>query len=254
MPTLTTHKQLQELRHPPFCYICGQTFHPTDAKNRDHVPPKAVFAKDDRNVPLALPVHIVCNSKYKLVDEKIGQIISLKHGRVPSQKNQRLAIRSLDSPTGGSPLGAVTNLDIPGAIRRWVMGFHAALYREPLSNGTRYAIQTPFPSARLSTGAAEFDPIPPQHEVFVETIKMNRVVGNLDEIRSNNGKLIYQCVWDQADNGAWICVFALDIYKWKDLGDINNFEGRGCAGSTYGVRYSSDFFFEGHSACCGHPN
>lgn len=100
-----------------------------------------------------------------------------------------------------------------------------------MPSGTRFAIQTPFPSARLSPGVPEFDPIPAQHQIFVKTIKVNRAAKNLDIIRCNNGKLIYECVWDQADDGTWICVFALDIYGWKELGDINNFAGRGCAGS-----------------------
>ena len=231
MPILTTHKQIQELRHLSFCYICGRTFGDNDGKNRDHVPPKSAFAKSDRNVPIALPTHIACNSKFKLIDEKIGQVIALKHGKAPSPKNWRLSIRTFDSPTGGSPLGVVSNLDIPGAIRRWVRAFHSALYRGPMPDGARFAIQTPFPSAKLSTGKPDFDAIPAQHELFVKTIKLNRAAANLDEIRCNNGKLVYQCVWVPADNGVWICVFALDIYNWKDLGDVNNFAARGCAGS-----------------------
>jgi hypothetical protein len=66
--------------------------------------------------------------------------------------------------------------------------------------------------------------------MFVEVIKTNRAVNNLDRIQSNNKKLTYECVWDQADDGRWMCIFALDLYDWKDLGDINNFQARGCAG------------------------
>ena len=231
MPLLVTHKQIQDVRHLPFCYLCGKTFEPTDQKNKDHVPPRAVFAKVDRNFPLELPTHLRCNSKHKLIDEKIGQVISLKHGRVPSLKNLRLRFRIFHSSGGAATRGAVVNVDIHGAIRRWLGAFHAALYREPLQAGTRFAIQTPFPEARLSPGAPQVEPVRDQHLVFVQTIKVNRAAKNLDVIRCNNGKLIYECVWDQADDGTWICVFALDIYGWKDLGDVHNFSGRGCAGS-----------------------
>jgi hypothetical protein len=34
-----------------------------------------------------------------------------------------------------------------------------------------------------------------------------------------------------ADNsGPWMCVFALDIYDWKDLGRTSVLPARGCAG------------------------
>jgi len=59
----------------------------------------------------------------------------------------------------------------------------------------------------------------PQHLNFVQTIKTNRAKNNLDRICCNKGKLTYECVWAQADNdGPWLCIFALDIYDWKDLG------------------------------------
>src|SRR5262249_736187 len=80
-------------------------------------------------------------------------------------------------------------------------------------------------------GGAVLEPLRVQHPLFVETVKSNRARGNLDRISCNKGKLTYECVWHQADNGGpWLCIFALDIYDWKDLGRTPLGPGRGCAG------------------------
>jgi hypothetical protein len=122
-----------------------------------------------------------------------------------------------------------------------IKGFHAALYGEPLlycesrpATGSQYtrAIVTPFPRARKRDGNLVVEELRlPQHRNFVETIKTNRAKNNLDRISCNRGKLTYECVWSQADNeGPWRCVFALDIYDWKDLGRTRFQPARGCAG------------------------
>jgi hypothetical protein len=124
----------------------------------------------------------------------------------------------------------VVNLDIDAAAWRWIGGFHAALYRES-GIGIRGSLVTPFPKARIVNGRPVFAPLLAQHPLFVQTIKSNRVRGNLDRIVCNKGKLIYECVWQQADNGGpWMCIFALDIYDWKDLGRTSALPARGCAG------------------------
>jgi len=230
MVQLVTQRQMRALKKLPFCYACGKTFTATDDITDDHVPPKACFAEDDRDFPLQLPAHDSCNSGRNLTDETIGQVVALKHGELPPPRNYRLEFAFFGKEQSQPTLGAVTNVDIRGEIRRWVRGFHAALYQEPLPPGVRFAIETPFPAARLTPNGPVAEPLLPQHLKFVEVIKLNRSAGNLDVIRSNNEKLKYECVWDQADDGRWLCVFALDLYSWKDLGDINNFQGRGCAG------------------------
>ena len=230
MPTLATHKQFQDIRRLPFCYLCGCTFVQSDAKDRDHVPPKTCFAKTDRNVPLALPTHVSCNHSHHLTDEKIGQVISLKRGAVPGLRNRRIAISVFPPNAHRGVLGAITNIDIKGAIRRWIRGFHAALYSEPLHDATQFGINTPFPTAQLSQGALLHDPILPQHRLFVKTLKVNRSVRNVDRIESNNGKMEYECVWQQSDTGSWMCIFGLNIYDWKDMGAIQSFPARGCVG------------------------
>lgn len=231
MPSLTTPAQLRGVLRLPFCYLCGKPFVQGDEKSKDHVPPKACFAMGDRNVPLQLPTHRVCNGIHNLLDEKIGQVVSLKHGRVPPVRNRKLEFQFFPPLGKKDVAGAVTNVDIKGAIRRWIRGFHAALYQQPILEGTNYAIETPFPTARLTPSGPEFDPLRPQHALFVETLKVNRAARNIDCIQSNNQKMTYECVWAQSDTGPWICIFGLDLYAWKDLGDVRNFSGRGCAGS-----------------------
>jgi hypothetical protein len=38
-------------------------------------------------------------------------------------------------------------------------------------------------------------------------------------------------VWSQADRGQRFCTWALDLYGWRDLGDPQHFEPRGCVGT-----------------------
>lgn len=226
MVSLLTQRDLRSAQSLSFCYLCGRSFLPSDIKNRDHVPPETIFAKRDRE-PLWMPTHAACNRSFGLLDEKIGQLIALRYGRVPSNPaHRRLRFAISAQPN----LGAVLNLDIDAAVWRWIAGFHAALYREsPV--GMRGSLVTPFPRARRVHGQIIFEPIRVQHRLFVQTIKSNRAWRNLDRIRCNKGKLIYECVWCQSDgNGPWVCIFALDIYDWKDLGNTGHYPARGCAG------------------------
>ncbi|SRR5260221_6492217 len=229
MPALLNHKNLQAVLGLPFCYQCGKAFTPGEEINMDHVPPKSCFALSDRSPPLKLPTHTSCNASYKVSDERVGQFISLKHRRVPSRRNRRLQITQFAQD--GKYFAALTNVDMHGEIERWVRAFHAALYHEPCTPETRFGIQTPFPTARPSPdGRIVNDGFKRQHFLFVKTIKDNRAANNLDTVVCNNGRLRYECVWNQATNGNWICIFALDLYGWKDLGDVNNFPARGCTG------------------------
>jgi hypothetical protein len=217
----------------PFCYACGKDFTSEDIKSDDHVPPKTCFLEEDRTFPLKLPTHLSCNQNRHLTDEAFGQLMALKHGKQIDEKIWRLEFSAFKKSDTGATLGALTNVNIDDEIRRWIRCFHAALYQEALPVKTYISLETPFPRARLTPLGPKPEDVRPQHLLFVETIKRNRLAGSLDVIRANNGKLQYECVWDQADNGTWICIFALDLYSWKDLGDINNFQPRGCAGSYY---------------------
>jgi hypothetical protein len=129
-------------------------------------------------------------------------------------------------------MGAISNLNVEKAIWRWIAGFHSALYKTSIV-GVRGAIVTPFPRADLNTeGKYSFVPIPEQHYAFVKTVKEQRMRGALDRIVANNGKLIYECVWGESDNKeCWYCIFALNVYDWKDLGNVPGHMPRGCAGA-----------------------
>jgi hypothetical protein len=228
MVSITTQAERRSIQKLPFCYLCGKQFAPKDSKNRDHVPPETIFRVEDRD-PLILPTHTSCNSDHRLVDEKIGQLISLRYGKVPNDpRHRRLQITRFTNVRDA----AVTNLDVDGAIWRWIAGFHAALYGEPaLDIRPHGSLVTPFPKAQTIEGRIVFEPLKPQHVTFVQAIKDNRARGNIDRIHCNKGKLKYECVWHQGDNnGPWMCFFALDVYDWKDLGRTRLNPGRGCAG------------------------
>jgi hypothetical protein len=62
-------------------------------------------------------------------------------------------------------------------------------------------------------------------------MKEQRALRNIDRLSYYNGKITYECVWTQFDdNDRWLCVFALDLYDWKDLGRTPGQRERGCAG------------------------
>jgi len=225
MISLVTQAERRRVQKLSFCYLCGESFAGGAVTNRDHVPPDSVFWADHKD-PLILPTHRACNSKHSLDDEKISQLIALKFGKIPKDpNNHRLAI---DLKTG-----ALTNLDIDGVVWRWISGFHASLYQQPVLNIRRFCtLVTPFPRGRAVNGVENIEPLKPQHSLFVQTIKANRAKGNVDRIECNRGNLTYECVWCRADNsGPWACFFALNVYDWKDLGHARGQAARGCAGS-----------------------
>jgi hypothetical protein len=228
MVSLLSDKHFAAIAELPFCYWCGQQFQAADVTDRDHVPPKSIFANRDRTPPLKLKTHVACNRGHGLTDEKMGQLLSLLHGKVPRGERQKLSFRvshELD-------LGGVANTDIEGAVWRYIWGFHAALYRVSFPLPGQGALTVPF--VKVMGNDLTDSMMAPQHRLIVATIKTQRALGNLDRILANNGKLIYECVWIQADDRRWTCMFALDIYGWKDLGDTGKFPARGCAGVYIG--------------------
>jgi hypothetical protein len=230
MPTLRVHKDFQAVSRLPFCYLCGKRFLDTDRSDGDHVPPKCTFNVRDRNLNvIKLRTHVACNNKYSVNDKKAGQLIALRRGEGPKSERDR----SLEFQISADrTMVGVSNLNVDKAVWRWVRGFHAALYREPLiaSGG---AIQTPFPRGEIGSDRnVSIQPIRQQHLLAVQLIKANRAIDNIDSIVAWSGKLRYECIWCQSDDGAqWFCMFALDIYDWKDLGShTDNIPARGCTG------------------------
>lgn len=228
MVSLLCQKDYRGAQKLAFCYLCDKSFEPSDKKNRDHLPAQCIFLDEDRE-PLWLPTHLSCNTGESIVDERMGQLIALRYGKVPSApEKQRLKIK-----TFADARAAVTNLSIDQAVWRWVRGCHAALYGEHLAvDGVAApgALVTPFPRGSASPGGAVIEPLRKQHALFVHTIKLNRFKGNLDRVHTNRGKFRYECVWVQADGGEWMCQFAIDLYNWKDLGRTDGVPTRGCAG------------------------
>jgi hypothetical protein len=232
MVTITTQHDLRSIRDLPFCHACGRPIAAGERKDRDHIPPQSCFDKADRNPPLKLRSHVDCNNSSKLNDEKVGQLIAARRHQSLDITKTRLRVESIPGREPDQWLAALTNLDVDGAIRRWVGGFHAALYREPLLPGTPYTVTSPLPKGTLGDQGVRFHPVPPHHRPFVAAIKVNRRAGNVDSVTTNQGKLRYECVWARDDSHkGWLCIFALDLYDWISLGDVLNFEPRGCVGA-----------------------
>jgi hypothetical protein len=224
--SLTTPKDFRAARYLPFCYLCGEVFNADDDVDGDHVPPKSAFNPRDREPPLKLKTHKKCNAGLSVDDRKVGQLIALRRGERPrSARDHALKIVRYGDAA------AVENLNVDAAVWRWVRGFHAALYHEPLM-ATNWSLRTPFPRADMRGSTFVLQPLLPQHAVIVEAIKRNRALENLDRIVANRGRLRFASVWCPADRGAgWLCFFALDIYDWKDLGShTKDIPSRGCAG------------------------
>jgi hypothetical protein len=241
MIVIGTQQLFQKVANLPFCYWCGGNFLPQDQTNRDHVPPSNAFDVHDRTPPLILKTHVDCNSAHKTTDELIGQLVALQRNYVtPDPKNRRLKMEVYP----GQSFGAVTNVDVIGAVWRYIRGIHAALYREPLLGAPQGTMTTPFTRGRIVDNELVLGgPKQEQHFAIVQTIKNQRAIGNVDRIVSNNGKLTYECVWVWAEDVNAVmsgqrpmmrrraCFFALDIYGWKELGDVGQFPARGCAGA-----------------------
>jgi len=195
VPRLHTHRDFQNVRHLPFCYLCGRDFLATDSVDWDHVPAKSAFNARDRSPPLKLKTHReTCHAKWSHEDKKAGQLISLRRGQAPRSDDQALRFMKHGDMVG------FENLNIEAAVWRWVKGFHAALYRGPLSASRHVSIQTPFPRGVRGPAGIQVHPILEQHVLAVDLIKRNRAAANLDSVVANREKLTYACVWRRADS------------------------------------------------------
>lgn len=223
--SLTTQNELRTARNLKFCYLCGKPFAEDVKPNRDHVPPKRLFAEADRTPPLILPTHDTCNNVQSSYDEQVGQLVSLLWRESPGPKDVSSLRLSMHAPDGMVPFGAVEALNLRSIIARWLKGFHAALYREflPRVNG---AIHEPFPGGDTP---GEDATLHASQGVFVREIKKNRAAGRVDRIHPYNGQCLYECTWSQLDDRRPICVWALDLYGWHRLGDPN-YQQRSCVG------------------------
>jgi hypothetical protein len=183
----------------------------------------------DREPPLILPTHRECNQRQAPEDQIIGQLVGLLHGRWVNHTHNKLHV-TVDQFDEDKSLAMLSDVDLRQIIRRWIRAFHAALYAEFLPVDAIFATYIPMPEGKRDGDKITFVPIPESFLEFVDELKRNRVVQNLDRIVSRNGKCRYECVWSQSDDGRWNCIYGLDVYNWKNLGDIKNFPARGCVG------------------------
>ncbi len=227
---LDTQQAIHRVKKLPFCYLCGEKL--SDPRNDDHVPPTSIFLLDDRNFPLILPTHRKCNGDRSAEDELIGQLFNILHQKAPNPKSRKLNVKAVKL-SDGKLCASVHSLNIPAIIRRWVRGFNAALYKEFLPETAMIMTSTPMQTADPIAKGGNLTPVKAVVPEFVKVIKRNRATRTLDRIVCRNGKCIYECLWAQSDRGQWMCIYALDLYNWINLGDTKHFEARGCVGSYF---------------------
>jgi hypothetical protein len=232
MPSLIGQKQLSHLRKLPFCYICGKVFHQVDIPNRDHVPPQSCISNIDKvQSPLILPTHQICNSAYKVADERLGQFLSVLHGKIPKPEHNLLKFTHFyDELDQGAYFQVLQSVDVYGAVARWLMALHAALYQQPLHPNFKYAIELPLDVGYLKEGKPTADTgRPNQRTMCEERISCNRAIKTVDKIAAWNGKLQYECTWFKGPTSA-ICVFWLSFYQWSRLSRISKKQEKECVG------------------------
>lgn len=227
---LDSQQSVRSVQGLPFCYLCGAVFEGDSAsRNRDHVPPSSLFLPEDRNHPLILPTHTACNGNRAAEDQMLGSLVGLLHGKAPSPKARRVPLRPAHG-SEGEVLAILQGVELREPIRRWVRGFHAALYGEYLDgSAARFSTTPPAPEGDPDSGT--FPIRRPVVEQFVAAIKKNRLTNTLDRVTCRNGKCNYECVWVQADRGQWFCIYALNVYNWVELGDTVHFDRQGCVGA-----------------------
>jgi hypothetical protein len=190
---LDTQKAMREIQKLPFCYLCGRKIDAGDKRNRDHVPPNAIFAIEDRDFPLILPTHQACNDGWSGDDEAIGHLVGLLHGCALDLARTRLRISGARCDCGFSGF-FLAGLDLRSIIRRCIRGFHAALYREGLEESAMFSTCPPLPEVGPTGEDVQRGEVPKVVPKFVEELKRNRATGTLDRIVCRNGKCKYECV------------------------------------------------------------
>ena len=234
MPEIISQKAARAAQRLLFCYLCGEPFddRPGRQNHPDHIPPKELFAKQDRDFPIKVAAHETCNNALSDKDEVIAQLVAVIHGKYPKPERVRLGFEVVDDDTTGDELVGVSGTNVEHHVVRWVRGFHAALYGEFLADQPecQFCVSLPFP--RLLSGSSRKllnDALLRNHVTFAEEIKKNRLAGRLDRIVSNNAQCVYECVWSESDDGQPVCIFALRLYDWSQLADPR-LDRRSCVG------------------------
>lgn len=226
---IESQSQLRESQRIEFCYLCG---HPLELApcNRDHVPPKRMFAVEDRLNPLVLPTHERCNHHWHAADEQTCDLFSLFNGREFGGRNQpSLQVVSLKEGEGDTPYLATSSLNLIVVVRRWIHAFHTALYREFLPLDTPMDIGLPFPSSDTPDFEA-LSGLRHLHEKISWKLLNHRLMNRVDRIRIYNSKCDYFCVWSKMDSGKSCCMFALRVHSWENLVDTRLGPKAACMG------------------------
>lgn len=225
-----TAQVLKRLWRIHFCCVCGKEFSEQDKKTRQHIPPRSIFAQSDRDVPLVLPAHELCNMAQSMDDEVIGQIVSTLHGKFPSNAARRFAIDSLSVQGKEHEMIAIEEHRFNQIIFAWVKGFHAALYGEYVAETIATICAPMLQGASGNSSPVERKRIQTNRVLFTDVFKQQRHIGRTDTLRCCNGKCEYRCTWLRLDDGRTFCLFALRLYNWENFSDIGDEMQRGCIG------------------------
>lgn len=214
---IISQKQLREHGVPDFCYLCGEELEGSRLINRDHCPPKGLFAPRDReNFPIILRTHEECNSHWKEADELIGIVTDALHTRDKSQDHAYTRRLRAEAVRIGKDLAAsVSNLPLAPMAARIVRGLHALLYKEFLPIDVRSKFHVPLPEVDLGSKRMVL-PLP-QTFAFSEVIRKSLVSKTADVVRAYNGQFMYACTWTHLDDGRPFCIVAFDIYTFHQL-------------------------------------
>lgn len=216
MPSIGTHHELKSAWQQQFCYLCGEPFKEGEMKSKDHVPPRSLFDKEDRDRPLILPTHESCNSARSPEDEVLGQLVLFLRGKLPRPERSRLAVKFFE-PQSPNPMAGPKAPTWARMIYRCIRGFHTALYGEYVRDKGGF-IYAPRPDGqRVDPGRIE----------LTRALKQHRKIDRVDRVQCCNGKCLFECVWPEFDDCRPFCLFGLKIYDWEKLGDPPQ---RGCVG------------------------
>ena len=221
---ILSQSQLRAHGTPEFCYLCGETLDGPSPINRDHCPPKGLFAPADReNFPVILPTHERCNNSWKEADELIGIVTDALHTK---KKSQNLAhtskLRAEFVAIGEAEATSVSNLPLAPMAARIVRGMHALLYKEFLPVDTKSKFHIPLPEGDLRTRSV----LAPLEQTFTFSgvIRKALLSKTADVVRAYNDKFKYACTWEQFDNGQPFCIACFDIYTFHALSPpVTNF-------------------------------
>lgn len=221
---ISSQALLRSHGQPPFCYLCGGALLGIEPTDRDHCPPKGLFAKNDRvNFPVILPTHKACNNKWHGADDLVGILADALHtGKKSQDLNVTRRLEAYLLPFNGKDSAAVNNVPLAAISTRIVRGMHALLYKSYLPLDTRHSIHVPLPEANLETGEV----VKPLDQAFVFSSAIHRALmtNTADQINAYNGKFRYACIWDHLNAGIPFCIFAFDIYGFHGLGPkVGNF-------------------------------